>query len=261
MPETNDHLAGVCREMYETTIPFGEPQLMRASAFERYIDELPTTLDSGEPVDARISTLSSTLRADLMRHAERGGALDVIEVIAACVRHASRVTIHLQCHKRVVPLTVFAYEHLVHSPVDIDEFVEWHLPGLRVLHVEPALLRPPGDAVPALVAPLHEHHPLPGLLWELALRGGRSELLPEIGGPAVYRVASSLDVATLPASGPLLAAIRRLRDDPLTLSGLSELPGLDRERAARLLNALYLQAGLIVSRSHPNGLLERRRKR
>jgi len=28
-------------------------------------------------------------------------------------------------------------------------------------------------------------------------------------------------------------------------------PGFDRERAMRLLNALYLQAGLIISRTNP----------
>ena len=32
---------------------------------------------------------------------------------------------------------------------------------------------------------------------------------------------------------------------------------MDRERAIRLLNALYLQAGLIVSRSHPDAISER----
>ena len=32
---------------------------------------------------------------------------------------------------------------------------------------------------------------------------------------------------------------------------MAQWPGFDRERAMRLLNALYLQAGLIVSRTHP----------
>ncbi len=32
---------------------------------------------------------------------------------------------------------------------------------------------------------------------------------------------------------------------------MARWPGFDRDRAMRLLNALYLQAGLIVSRTHP----------
>ena len=37
----------------------------------------------------------------------------------------------------------------------------------------------------------------------------------------------------------------------MNLRDMAEWPGFDRPRAMRLLNALYLQAGLIVSRSHP----------
>ena len=39
--------------------------------------------------------------------------------------------------------------------------------------------------------------------------------------------------------------------EKLNLRDLAEWPGFDRVRAARLLNGLYLQAGLIVSRTHP----------
>ena len=35
------------------------------------------------------------------------------------------------------------------------------------------------------------------------------------------------------------------------LREICAMPGMDRTRAMRLLNALYLQAGLIVSRTHP----------
>jgi hypothetical protein len=160
-----------------------------------------------------------------------------------------------------VPLTIFAHEHLVHCPVDMEELVDLHMPTLRVLHVEPALLRPPGDRETGLVAPLDEHHPLSALLWELAMRGARGELLPEIAGAAVYRIASSLNANALPVRGLVLHAIRRLRRAPYTLRQIADFPGLDRDRAVRLLNALYLQAALIVSRSHPNGMLERLRRR
>ena len=43
----------------------------------------------------------------------------------------------------------------------------------------------------------------------------------------------------------------RLRRATTNLREISEWPGFDRARAMRLLNALYLQAGLVISRTHP----------
>ena len=79
-------------ELFQPTIPIGEPELMRASAYQRYLDEL-----HAEPggISTRISQLSPSLRADLLRFGHDGGASEVVEVMAACVRHAKRVTIHL----------------------------------------------------------------------------------------------------------------------------------------------------------------------
>jgi len=136
----------------------------------------------------------------------------------------------------------------------MDELVGKHLLELRVMHVEPALLRPPGDEQSALVGAEHMHHALAPLLWAMAVRGPRRELLPEIVGPAVYRVAPGLDAKALPATGALAAAVLRLKRQTATLRELSDWPGMDRERAIRLLNALYLQSGLIVSRSHPDAV-------
>ena len=243
-------------ELFDSTIPFGEPELLKASAYERYLDELAADTVPGRLLSARLAQLSPSLQADLGRHEQRNGSYEVVEAVAACIRHSSRVTIHLQCGNRVVPLTVFPHERLVHSPMNIEELVERHLPQLRLMHIEPATLRPPGDETRALVGEARLHHPLTPLLWALALRGPRRELLPEIAGPAVYRVAPALDLAAMPISGALRAAIERLRRQAMSLSGLAAWPAFDRERAARLLNALYLQAGLIVSRSHPDAVRE-----
>lgn len=240
--------------MFESTIPFGEPELMRASAYKLYLKELEAdAAESG--VSSRISSLSPSLRADLYRFEADGGTSEVLEVVAACVRHAKRVTIHLQYDERVVPLTVFPEERLVHSPLAVHQLLADPL-SLRVLHVEPAILQPPGNEASGLVGEPRLHSPLAPLLWELAMRGGRSELLPEIAGPAVYRVTPGLELSTLPVSGdtPMLAAIYRLRRESASLREISEWAGFDREKAARLLNALYLQAGLMVSRSHPDAI-------
>ena len=242
-------------DMFESTIPFGEPGLMRASAYRRYLDEKEAeTVPAG--ISTRISSLSPSLRADLLRFEQDGTGSEAVEVMAACVRHTKRVTVHFQCGSMVVPVTVFPRERLVHCPMDMDELVNRHLPQLRVMHVEPALLPAPGDAQGSRGERGHLHHPLGPLLWNLALRGLRTELLPEIAGPASYRVAPALDVNRLPAPPLLIELIHRLRDKSVHLRELSEGPGMDRERAIRLRTALYLQAGLIVSRSHPDAISE-----
>jgi hypothetical protein len=240
---------------FESTIPFGEPELMRASDYQRYLEELDAQ-NTGSGVSSRIASLSPSLQADLYRFEADGGTSEVLEVVAACVRHAKRVTIHLQFNGRVLPLTVFPEERLVHCPIPFDQFVELPLSALRVMHVEPAVLRPPGDPESALVGEVRLHAPLAPLLWELAMRSSRNELLPEIAGPAVYRVTPGLDWSQLPVGGALLAAIQRLRRETTNLRAIADWPGMDRERATRLLNALYLQAGLMVSRSHPDALGE-----
>ena len=79
----------------------------------------------------------------------------------------------------------------------------------------------------------------------------REQLLPEIAGYAAYRASAVLDLRQLPMAPQLRHCVRRLQRETTNLRELAEWPGLDRHAAARLLNALYLQAGLIVSRSHP----------
>ena len=122
-------------ELFQPTLPLGEPELMRASAYQRYLDELRTA--SGG-ISTRISQLSPSLKADLLRFGDDGGASEVVEVMAACVRHGKRVTIHIQTGERVVPLTVFAQERLVHCPMAPDELVGKPMLDLKVMHVEPA---------------------------------------------------------------------------------------------------------------------------
>jgi hypothetical protein len=243
-------------ESFESTIPFGEPGLMRASAYQRYLeDKAAETAPAG--ISSRISSLSPSLRNDLLRFEQDGTGSEAIEVLAACVRHSKNVTIHFQCDAIVIPLTVFPRERLVHCPMDMDELVERHLAQLRVMHVEPALLSAPGDSEDPHAGRDPLHHPLAPLLWNLALRGRRDELLPEISGPASYRISPTLDINRLPVPPLLVAIIHRLRERSVHLREMAGWSGMDRERAIRLLNALYLQSGLIVSRSHPDAINEK----
>ena len=151
--------------LFEPTIPFGEPELMRVSDFQRYLHE------PGGPRAREVATrghgqpgLSPALLADLSRFEHAGQASEALEVLAACVRHAQHVAVHLQMGDAVVPLTVFAVDRVVHCPVPIDALLLQRPTELRVLHVEPAVMRPPGDAEASLVGETHHYFPLRPLL-------------------------------------------------------------------------------------------------
>lgn len=240
--------------MFEPTLPAGAPDLIRASAFRRYLDEIAARDADGDSVSGRLSSLSPSLMQDLMRFEDAsrpGEGLEVLEVLAAGVRHGRNLLIHLKDADRVVPLTIFPHQRLLHCPMQLAQLLAGQLTALRVLYVEPAVLRPPGDRDRALVGDAECYAPLGPLLWELALRGAREDLLPEIGGLAAYRIAPGLDTTGLNLSGTLAAAVFRLKRSTTNLREIADWPGFDRARAMRLLNALYLQAGLMVSRTHP----------
>ena len=245
--------------MFDSTIPFGQPELMRASSFRQY---LPHRGDdsAGAVVCPQLAALSPSLMADLGPGPTREPRTEPLDVLAACVRHAQPVTVHLQCGERAVPLTLFPHERLLHCPMPIDLLLAQREPDPQVIHIEPALLAAPTDAVwhrgrpgPFVVADLC-FHPLGAILWDLALQGGRRELLPEITGAVVYRASYGLDLGDVAMSGTLLSAVYRLRREPCRLRDMATWPGFDRERAVRLLIGLYLQSGLIVSRSHPDAV-------
>jgi hypothetical protein len=242
-------------DLFDSTVPIGDPQLPKASTYRQFLDELDAHhhLTGG---GSRHSLLSPSLQADLQLSEQADGHSEVVEVFAACVRHSTRVTVHLHCAERVLAITVFPQEHLLHCPMDLGDFIDQHLRHVSVMHLEPALLRPPGDPLQSMIGEARMHHPLSPFLWELAMHGPRHQLLPQIGGPAVYRVAPSFALAALPITGVMRAAIYRLRQQAVPISVVAGWPGLDRERAARLLNALYLQTGLMVSRSHPDAVRE-----
>ena len=138
--------------------------------------------------------------------------------------------------------------------LDLQALVAQRREPLTVLQVEPAVLRPPGDPEATLVGDPLLYRPLTPLLWTIAVHGPRSELLTEITGAAVYRVSPAFDLAVLRAEGPFRKAVQQLRREVASQREIASWPGMNRERTTRLLNALYLQAGLIVSRSHPAAL-------
>lgn len=234
---------------------------MRVSAFRRYLQDDTTAETEPARLSTRLSALNPSLVQDLRRFEAPAGpapALELLEVMAAAVRHGKRLRMHLQHELRTLPLTVFPAQRLVHCPLPMALLMELRLADLQVLHVEPAVLGAPGDGPGTRLAESHLYAPLGPLLWELSLRGAREDLLPEVAGVAAYRVAPGADLAALNLTGTLAAAVQRLQRDNANLRDIAAWPGFDRSRAMRLLNGLYLQAALIISRTHPAATSEPR---
>lgn len=233
--------------MFQNTQPEDSDQLMRVSEFEREHGALSGHSDA-EAGATRLSALNPSLMQDLLRFEQRhrpGMGLDLLEVLAAALRHNRALLLHLQMNYRVIPLTVLPASRQVHSPLQPAQWLALRLPDLRVLRVQPAHAPDAQQTVPQPLAPL---------LWELALRGARADLLPEIAGIATYRVGPGAELRTLDIGGTMAAAVARLRVQTTPLHEIAAWEGFDRDRAMRLLNALYLQSALIVSRSHPGGM-------
>jgi hypothetical protein len=236
--------------LFHSTQPNDSAALMRVSEFQRHHAEEARTVDADAGA-TRLTSLNPSLMQDLLRF-ERGHrpgeGLDALEVLAAALRHGHPLLVHLQLEYRVIPLMVWPAERQVRSPLPLTRILEMRLPDLRVLRVAPTSHRDGRDGpeeTPQYVLPMGP------LLWELALRGSREALLPEIAGVAAYRVVPGADLQVLDLNGSLAAAVTRLGRQATALSEIASWPGFDRERAMRMLNGLYLQSALMVSRSHP----------
>jgi hypothetical protein len=231
-----------------STQPSLDNALPRVSDFQRRMQRSATAADTMAG-STRLSALDASLLQDLQRFepaaTQQGLGLEVLEVMAAAVRHGRALQLMLAHEERVLPLTVLPAEHLVHAPLPLSQWAVLRWSQLKVLHVERALGEPLNEPGTSHSAPLSL------VLWALALNGARAELLPEIAGPVAYRIAPGTDLSALDLRGALGAAVNKLRRNTSTLSEMEAWPGFDRDRAMRLLNGLYLQAGLMVSRAHP----------
>ncbi len=223
---------------------------MPVSGFQRHMEDLAN--QGIDPRASRLSQLSQSLLQDLMRFERDGHQTELLEVVAACVRHARPLVIYLQHQTSVIPLTLFPLERLVHCPLPMGDFLALPLAQLVVMRVEPAVLSAPDDPDAGLVAPRHLCMPLGPVTWDFAMRGSREQLLPEIGGVAAYRIATGITMRDVAMSGVARAAVHRLQRRSANLREIAHWAGLNRGSAMRLLNALYLQGALIVSRTAPS---------
>jgi len=153
--------------------------------------------DSGS---THLSGLNPSLMQDLLRfEAEhpRGQGLDLLEVVAAALRHNRDLSLQLYFDTQPLAMTLRPSARELVCALPRRQLLALRLSELRVMRVEPAAPALPGDTPP---------QPLSPLIWELALRE------------------------------------------------MAAWPGFDADRAARLLNGLYLHAALIVTRSHPGAI-------
>ena len=80
-------------ELFDSTIPFGEPELLKTISYRRYLTELEgDSVSSPGGPNSRNPQLSPSLQADLLRFEQRGASSETVEVVAACIRHSTRVT-------------------------------------------------------------------------------------------------------------------------------------------------------------------------
>lgn len=226
---------------------FEDTTLWRISAFERVRNETGTSgfMRLGGP-----TMLPSTLLSDLSK-LERGQAQgDALEVIAACVRHREPALLCLRHEELVWPVTVFPNEMLYHSPRDMSQASVSGMALLEVLAIEPPGVKPPGHWMYERVGDAAHYRPLAPLLWAMSLYGPRKQPLSEIGGTVAYRATARSAGAEIPVHGAMGSAAERLRRESVSLREIASWPGMNTERAARLLNGLYLSSELIVTRAH-----------
>jgi hypothetical protein len=227
---------------------FEDSTLWRVSEFERIRQE---TGSSGYIPLAGATILPTTLLADLRNLQRDTGGGELLESIAACMRHHEPALFYLQHEELVWPVTLFPSQMIYHSPRDMVQATPATLADLKLISVEPPGVRPPGHWLFDRVAQAEHYRPLAPLLWAVAIHGPRGALLNEIGGTAAYRAIKNLSDEGLVAPGAIGSAAERLRRESVSLRQMSTWPGLSVERASRLLNGLYLASALLVTRTHP----------
>jgi hypothetical protein len=227
---------------------FEDSTLWKVSEFER------VRVETGGSGFARLegpTVLPTTLLADLRRLDASGGSADLLEVVAACMRNREPALLLLQYQDLVWPVTLFPTPMLCHSPRDLTQAPRSALATLKLLGAEPPGVRPPGHWMNERVAHAEHYRPLLPLLWTLAMDGPRDALLTEIAGTAAYRAVKDIEADGVTLGGATRSAAQMLRRETVALREVGRWPGMTVERAARLLNGLYLASSLLVTRAHP----------
>lgn len=196
--------------------------------------------DEGASESGVLSTLSGSLRQDLHRFIDSAMQADLLPVIAASVRHVRPVAMLVGLAGRSSALVIDPRSQTFLCDTDLSSLAAPDLGSLRLERVDAGSQprAPHGTLRPG---------PLAELLWRVALYGSTDELLPEIGGRAMYRAATSMRLPGAILSPEHLRVLARLTGTPASLAELQDLVA-DGAQVRRVLNALYLQGSLIVTR-------------
>jgi hypothetical protein len=232
-------------------MPDFEPStLWPSSAFDR-IREQTGQARFAKP--GRQTTLSSTLQTELRALDRIHEGEDALAVVATCMRLREPALIHFEFEELVWPVTLFPADGHYHSRRSLLVGSQHSVASsLKVLGVEPADARPPGQWMHERAAHTRSYHLLTPMLWRIGLHAPRTALLNGIGGTAAYRVLRDPASDDLLAPGAMASAVEHLRRQTTALRTIADWPGMSVDRAIRLLNALYLTSNLIVSRTHPS---------
>ncbi len=249
--------------MFPSTLSIGAPDPLRASTLLRNLgldDHRSSTRTPKKtlpltPVsETARGRLSASLLDDLRRFERDGIRTELIEVVAASLRHGTNMLVHLGYGSHDLPLTLFPAQRLMHCPLLLPQLLSLRLTDLFVLGVEPAEHAAPeidDNKSTSPWSPPSQVASLDLLSWDLAMHGARSELLPEISPQAAFRIPPGVSLQGFDIDGAMTAALHRLKRRASNLKDLSSWAGFNRERAMRLLNALYLQSALMATRTHP----------
>ncbi len=233
---------------------FAASTMWRISAFERAREG-----EGGSTVNgaAGSSIMPTTLFSSLRRLQTDPLDNDLLSLVATCVRKRLPARLYIEHGPWLWTVSVFPEQQVYHSAHDVAAVSSLaSLSKARLMNADTPTLRPPGLHRVAEGAEAEKFRPLNALLGTLALYGPRSTLLADIGGRAAYRLAPS-GAENLPdAAGALGPAVQRLRREAASLRDISRWPGMGPERACRLLNAMYLTGGLMVTRAHPSARKE-----
>lgn len=178
------------------------------------------------------------------QRARSGGIADVnlLRLVASCVRRGQDVQLTVDLDGNSNSLTIWPRKQLFGSDVDLLALSEVATQRLALVSGRQLM---PGASDANCVTHLGA---LRHLLWKFALHGRHSGLLPEIGGTRTYRVVSAFDAGDLDLPPVCESLLMHLRSDPVSLEFLDSLSPR-KGVAARLLNGLYLQSALMVSRA------------
>lgn len=203
-------------------------------------------------VPGSLSVLSSAMLDELRRLEVHGQGADLLEVVDCCRHLNEPMLLSIAVDGWVWPVSLHPGLGLYRAPIDWSKAPPAGLRRARLLDCEPASFLPPRRFTSGRIMPPC-HYALDGLIWTLALLGPRNRLLGALAGSERFRaIESGRASVDSRLAGALGSAIARLGGASASFAEICRWPGLDPQRAARLLNGLYLDGRLMQVQAPPD---------